>query len=387
VGEDLHRVKAKYSHCVIATPPPPPPVVEQPAPYEISYGVVAGTAAPGTTRIVVRSGGEMLFARDVRHRRFHIRVRLPAGETAVTVLTRDARGRRAATVVRHVLGASSEAAPRWRAGRRDSALEARVRSLAAGFPGTAGIYVQDLVTGRGASWNARAVFPAASTLKLAIAVAALAHVDGTPAPGSSLDGLLRRMIIASDNAAANAVERYFGASTSGGSAIVNSLMRSLGLVDTEMYGGYTIEPYSTARGLAGGIPLRVERQPSWGVGKRTTAGDLAGLLRAIWLGSGGRGALSRAQPGFTAKDARYLLYLLGQVADRGKAAREIGHRAGVSVLHKAGWLSTARHENALVLWRGGAYVVTVMTYGGLSASDALAGRVARVALDRFSGKS
>jgi Beta-lactamase enzyme family len=366
-------------------PPPPPPVVEQPAPYEVSYGAVTGEAPSGTKRIVVRAGGRVLFAHDVSQRRFHVRVRVPTGDTSVTVVAVDGRGRRAATRVPHVFGAAPPAAPRWRSARRDTVLGPRVRRLAAGFPGTAGIYVQNLITGWGASWNAKASFPAASTLKLAVAVAALAHTDPTPSPGSGLDLLLREMIVRSDNAAANAVERLYAGSTGGGSALVNSMMQSLGLVDTDMYGGYTIEPYARERLLAGGIPLRVERQPAWGVGKRTTAADLAGLLRAIWLASGGRGRLRATQPGFTVRDARYLLYLLGHVADHGKADRQIGHLPNVSVLHKAGWLSSARHDNALVLWPGGAFVVTVMTYGGVGVADALAGRVARVAFDRFRG--
>ena len=35
---------------------PPPPAIEQPAPYQLSYGVVAGTAAAGTRRVIVRVG-------------------------------------------------------------------------------------------------------------------------------------------------------------------------------------------------------------------------------------------------------------------------------------------------------------------------------------------
>jgi hypothetical protein len=41
-----------------------------------------------------------------------------------------------------------------------------------------------------------------------------------------------------------------------------------------------------------------------------------------------------------------------------------------------------------VFWRGGVFVAAVMTYrssGAGIAADALAGRVARVALDRFRG--
>ena len=368
---------------------PPPPAIEQPAANQVSYGVVAGTAAPGTRRVIVRVRGKTLADKPLRQRHFQLRLSLPAAESSVQVITLDAKGRRSSATVPHVLGAAEAAFPRVRAARADLELTREVRRFAASFGATSGIYVQNLTTGAGAAWNARATFPGASSLKLAVAVTALARTEGTPAPGSTLDGLLRRMLIYSDNAAANGTERYFGGSTSGGSALVNSLMRSLGLVDTEMYGGYELDSIGgTSRVLAGGIPLRVDSQPSWGIGKRSSAYDLASLLRGVWLASGGRGPLRVAQPGFTPADGRYLLYLLAQVRDAGKLDREIGKIPGVRVLHKAGWINVARHDNGIVLWPGGAILVTVMTHrsaGAGTSSDVLAGRVAAAALRRFRG--
>jgi hypothetical protein len=372
----------------VTAAPPPPPAIEQPAPYEISYGLVAGTAAAGTRRIVVRAGARTLANLPLRQRHFQLRVDLPAAETTLRVTTVDAHGRRRSATVPHVLGAPQAARPRARAPRADPVLQRRLNRLAGAFGSTSGIYVQNLTTGAGAAWNAKASFPGASSLKLAVAVAALSRVEGTPARGSSLDGLLRQMLVYSDNEAANLTERYYGGSTSGGSAIVNAMMRSLGLVDTEMYGGYELDTLEPSRGLAGGIPLRVESQPGWGIGKRTTAYDLGSLLRAVWLASGGRGPLRANQPGFTPSDARYLLYLLAQVRDQGKIDRRVGKLPGVEVLHKAGWINTARHDNAIVLWSGGALLVTVMTYrpsGAGIASDALAGNVAATALARYRG--
>ena len=138
------------------------------------------------------------------------------------------------------------------------------------------------------------------------------------------------MLTYSDNAAANGTETYFGGSTSGGSALVNSLMRSVGLVDTEMYGGYELDAVGRAAALARrtAIPLRVDSQPYWGRGKKSSAYDLASLMRDVWLASGGRGPLRAAQPGFTPADARYLLYLLAHVRDPGKIDREVGKARG-----------------------------------------------------------
>jgi len=372
----------------VITALPPPPAIEQPTPSQVSFGVVSGTAAAGTRRVIVLVGGRVVADRPLRQRQFQLRVALPTDESTVRVVTVSAAGRRSATVVPHVIGASS-ASPRPHAPRNDRLLAREMRKLAQSFGGTSAVYVENLATGAGASWNARATFPAASSLKLAIAVTALARSEGTPFAGSTLDRLLRRMLTYSDNAAANATERYFGGSTSGGSAIVNSLMRSIGLVDTEMYGGYTLDSSGDPpRALAAPIPLRVDSQPSWGYGKKTSAYDLAALMRAVWLAGGGKGPLRTAQPGFTATDARYLLYLLVHVRDPGKLDREVGRVPGVRVLHKAGWINDARHDNGIVFWRGGAYVVSVMTYRGAGvgiSSDVLAGRVASSALRRFRG--
>ena len=339
--------------------------------------------------MIVRVGSRTVADRPLRGRRFQLHVTLPPAETAVRVVTVDKVGRRSRTDVAHVLGVAGAGTPRVLPPRTDALLNRQVRRLAESFGGTSAIYIQNLATGAGAAWNARATFPAASTLKLAIAVTALARTDGTPAPGSTLDVLLRRMLTYSDNAAANDTERYFGGSTSGGSALIDSLLRSVGLDDTDMYGGYDVDSVGSAsRVLAGGIESRVESQPSYGGGKRTSAYDLACLLRGVWLAGGGRGPLRLAQPGFTATDARYLLYLLAHVRDPGKLNREVGQAAGVRVLHKAGWIDAARHDNGIVVWPSGAFVVTVMTYrpaGAGLTSDVLAGRAAALALRRFRG--
>jgi beta-lactamase class A len=246
------------------------------------------------------------------------------------------------------------------------------------FPGASAVYVRDLRIGAGAAWNARARFPAASTLKAAIAVVALRSLHGKPKPGSYADTLLRRALIYSDNDAANSLEVLFGGSTSGGSAIVDALMHDLGLFDTEMYGGYE-------RGTFGvSIPRRVDEQPYWGVGKYTSAYDLAQLFADVHLATEGKGRLARRNPAFTRSDARYLLYLLAHSSDHGKLDRFV-HGTGAKVLHKAGWITTARHDAGLVYWRGGVFSVAVMTYGaGVgTASDVLAGRVTRRTIDRL----
>ena len=363
------------------------PQLIAPAPYQVSFGRITAELPPGTVRLVVVVNGKRIARRPVQGRRDSVQVRLPPRDSTIRIIAVDRRGReRASRPVGPVYGLPPPAAPRKVGSRVDPALQRRLTGLLRAYPGTAAAYVHNLTTGVGAAWNARARFPAGSTLKLAIAVEALRSLRGPPAHGSSVDRLMRSMILYSDNRAANSLETLIGGSTSGGSARVNALMRTLGLTDSEMYGGYEIEERGRApRAPARAIPIRTDEQPSFPTGKYTTAADLARLLEAVHLAAGGRGPLiSRFGGAFSPAEAKYLLYLLVHVADAPKLDRFLPR--AVTVAHKAGWIDTARHDNGLVYWSGGAFVAAVMTYnrGGAGiSSDVLAGRVARAALARF----
>ncbi|MEZ5099711.1 MAG: serine hydrolase [Thermoleophilia bacterium] len=309
-------------------------------------------------------------------------MRLPTGDGAIGLEGLRSDGSRVrSTPVSPVFGLPAAARPRVPLARLDATLQQRVATLVRGFPTIAAAYVQDLSTGAGAAWNARARFPAASTLKLAIAVEVLRSTTGPPTPGSSLDGLLRRMIVSSDNEAANALEVLVGGSTGGGSARVDALMRELGLLDSEMFGGYLIEEEQQL-GLTP-IPLRVEASPSFGRGKYTSAYDLARLISLVHQAADGRGQIAtRLDGAVTTAEARYLLWLLLHTTDHGKLDLGTG---SLPIARKAGWIDTARHDNGVVYWPGGAVVVTVLTFspsGPGAAADRLAGEVARTALAR-----
>ncbi|MBA3381071.1 MAG: serine hydrolase [Actinobacteria bacterium] len=365
---------------MVDAPPLPPPAIEQPAARQVSYGAVTGRAARGTRFVFVAANGRVLASKPLRGRRFSLSVRLPLGDLRLRVTTVAGDGRRSSRTVRQVYGLPALARPRLVRPRQDPGLARRLRALVRSYNGTAGFYVQNLGDGSGAAWNAKARFPAASTLKLAIAAAVLARHSGIPPPESYVGGLLREMITVSDDAAANALEVWLAGSTYAGSQRVNALMRSLGLFDSIMYGGYEV------RSLSGPIPVQVDEAPAFGVGKYTTAWDMASLWRALWLASGARGPLRRAQPGITPAEARHLLWLTAHVRDLPKLDRAVGKRGAVDVLHKAGWISQARHDTGLVFWRGGVFVAGVMTYrswGIGTSSDVLAGRIAARSLEHF----
>jgi beta-lactamase class A len=365
---------------VDAVPALPPPAIEQPAPYQASFGLVTGRAAKGTERIVVRVNGRSHAVKQLRGRRFSVHVSLPPGDAVVSVTTIGRNGQRSSGVVRNVYGLPAAARPRVASAHLDAALARALHAKLRGYGRTAAFYVQSLTSGAGAAWNAKARFPAASTLKLAIAAAVLAEHTGIPPPRSYVGSLLRQMIVPSDDEAANLLLVWLAGSTSAGGSQVTEMMRTLGLRDSLMYGGYEV------RRPAARIPVETEDQPAFGVGKYTTARDLAMLHRSVWLAAGDRGQLRTKRRGFTAADGRHLLWLLAHVRDTPKLDRFVGRQKDVAVLHKAGWIDAARHDSGLVFWRGGVFVVSVMTwraYGVGPASDVLAGRCAYVALAHF----
>jgi hypothetical protein len=106
-------------------------------------------------------------------------------------------------------------------------------------------------------------------------------------------------------------------------------------------------------------------------------------MESLHLAAAGRGKLAR-RGRLTPSEARFLLYLLAHTqvsrVDRFLPAGE------TTTLQKAGWISKARHDAGLVYWRGGVYVVVVLTWnanGVGDSSDVLAGRIGRAAYLRF----
>jgi beta-lactamase class A len=355
---------------------PAPPVVVSPGPYQASFGAISGRVGRRAVRVAVRVDGHLRGAQRPRRGHFSFHLRLPSRDVSIRVTAVDSHGHVASTTVRPVLGLPASASPRYVRSTRDGKLMRLVGRLARRFPGTSAVYVEDLRTGHGAAYNARARFSAGSTLKLAIAVGVLRSLRGPPNAGSSVAGLIHEMIVDSDNAAANELVDSIG-----GGYVLDGMLRTLGLNDTEMDGSYIVEPRAKR---VPPIPVGITNQPYIEPGKYTTAFDLARLIRDVELAAAGKGVLARRFPSFTPAAARYLLYELGHVQDPGKLSRFLPKSA--RLLHKAGWHSTVRHDNGLVFWSGGSFVATVMTRksSGIGVdSDVLAGRVAWLALRRF----
>lgn len=361
---------------------PAPPALVAPAPRQVSFGLVEGRVGPGAVRITVFVDGAEIGNQSTPRGRFRLRVALPTRDVSVKVVAYGPAGGSSATTVSPVFGLPRAAIPTATRSRLDPVLQRRLRTRSDAFPGITAFYVQDLRTGAGAAWNARARFPAASTVKLGIAIEVMRTLSGLTAKGTEVDRLLRSMLQESSNLAANELLVWLGGSTGAGAARVNATLRRAGITDTELYGGFII---GTGFAAARPIPVGVVESPSFGIGKYTTAWDLARMFKYLHLATAGRGPLVGRLRGFTPADARRLLYLLAHSRDHGKLDRFV-RGPGVAVPHKAGWISTARHDTGLVYSSDGVFVAAVMTWNGSGISmsaDELAGRIAKVSLDRF----
>ena len=374
-----------------------PPRIVAPAPREVSFGRVVARVPAGTRRVVLLVDGKRVREKAARGSRVTVRYKLPRRDVTLRLVAIDEGGkRRRSRPVGPVLGLAPAAAPRSSRPRALASLSRTLRASAKAFNGTSAFYVRDLVSGAGASWNATAEFPAGSTLKVALALEALRVLDGPPAAGSRLAKLLEGTIVRSSNIDANDLAVAIAGSTGAASARVNELMARIGLTSSDLFGGYLVEDAERAeRGLAGlprtppsgppSIPLETREQPAFGRGKRTSAADLAQLFSAIHLAAGGRGPLiERYKGSVTPAEARHLLFLLAHTTQ--PDAKLAALVPGATVAHKAGWISTARHDAGIVYWKGGAFVAAVMTFnaaGTGAASDRLAATTARTSLLAF----
>ena len=359
-----------------------PPAIVAPGPRQTSFGKIVAELPRGTERVGLFVDGELVRDQAAAPGEGRFAVNLPRGDSRIRVVVSDGAGNTKADSVGKVLGLPQAGRPTGTEPRLERHLQKRLKSLAAAFPGITGFYVMNLRTGQGAGWNARARFPAASTVKLAIAVEVMRRVAAIPEPGSWLRMRLRAMLVRSGNLAANELLTWIGGSTTAGASAVTSMLRSVGIRDTYLYGGYIL---GTANTGSRPIPLNVVAQPSFS-GKYTSAWDLARTHRYLHSATAGRGPLITDLTGFTRSEARSLMYLLAHSADRGKLDRFVRDDAA-AVPHKAGWISTSRHDAGIVYWPGGSFVAAVMTWNGNgipeTSADILAGRMAQAALRRF----
>jgi beta-lactamase class A len=288
----------------------------------------------------------------------------------------EGAGRRQATISLRRLDACPSAGDRVRLRRRPAALarlptlqkaapedardafaSAQFAKLGRAFPGWAAIWTHNLVTGTTAGWNSDAQFPAASTVKLGLLLAALRR---GPALGSPLDYDLRAMTEWSSNLAANRLLTRVG-----GPSAVEEALRRVGATRSTYPQGFRVGTAVHA--------LDVAKPPPRVSGRVTTAHDLGRILYVLHAGAlGNAHALRRS--GLDRSRSAYALSLL--LASRPSGAN-VGLlrpwlRPGTAIAQKNGWLHDVRHTAAIVYFPQQPTIVVVLTYArGLRLTTAL----------------
>jgi beta-lactamase class A len=236
----------------------------------------------------------------------------------------------------------------------DSALDARLGVLGRAFSGYAAIWVHDLVRGTSAGWNADARFPAASTVKLGVLLAALQRLRFPER--SAFDHDLRAMTGWSSNLATNLLVKWFGASAA------QIALRRAGAHRSTFPQGYRV---GTAR-------ADVQDQPPIVSARVTTARDLGRILYVLHGCALGNVPALRAtglDPGRCGYALRLLLASELRGNNIGLVRPFVSSR--IPIAQKNGWLNDARHTAALVYGPGGPKIVVVLTYAaGLKLSTA-----------------
>ena len=357
---------------MIAHAPPPPPVLSAPP---VSFGRVAVRVGSGTRAVQVQAGGRLGARVGVAPGPRRISLPVPVGIGPVRVRAIGSGGSRwSATVRVRVLPRSARRAGRI-PGFVDRRLQADVDRLVAGMPAISGIYVQHLLTGCGASHNADAQFPAASTLKAAILVDAVRR-----GRAGRLSWALDRMIVDSDDVSANAVLADLGGgSGTAGAASVTRTLADLGLSRSLVRRPYLLESRRP-------LPIETSASPALYTNFISTPYELARLMVAVHRGAVGRGGVARLGIGTRAVRAELLARLL-DVRDRTKLAA--GLPESVPLAHKTGYNEQVKHDAGIVYLRSGPVAVAAMTWSASGVGDATGDRfiaeIARAARVRLAG--
>ncbi len=361
-----------------AGPAAAPPRGLSPGPGEAFFGTVVADTPAGSEEAEVLLDGRVVSRVAVRRGRARATVTGAPGrhELRVRFLARGIPlGTTVAAGVRLLPAASAVAR---RPTRPDAVAAARLGAIGRSAGPALGLWVQDLSAGTAAGWNSRTRFPAASTVKLALMVGALARDPATPAAGP-LGYEVAQVGGWSSNLAANRLLVALGGSEAGGAAVAQRVLARLGAVDSTYPGGYIV-----GTGIAG-LPPDPARRSVPTVSRRvTTAADLARILFLVHAAATGDRA-ARAATGLSTRAARVLIAALLASEQRGDNLSLLapGVPPGTPIAQKNGWIRAARHGAAIIYTPSGPRIAVMLSHSdagmSLPAARALGARVAAVA--------
>jgi hypothetical protein len=344
-----------------------------PAGGEAFFGAITASAPAGATRVELFVGDRQVRAAPVRGRRVSLWVPRGPGRYDLRLrFERDGRLlRRDEARGAWLLPRAGQAFARER--RRDAPLSARLARAASAYPGWAAVWTHDLRTGATAGWNSDASFPAASTVKLAILVAALDRFGPRPERSSAWP-LVRDLATWSSNEAANRLLVRLGGSEAGGTAVVNRTLQRLGASSSWFTGNYRL---GTGRLRTGRTrPLGDAPKPLPVLTfRRTTAHDLGRILLELHGAAVGNG-LSARRSGLSRHEARLALGLLLSAAG-GENTGLLRPATHVPLARKEGWTTKVLHSAAIAYTARGPRIVVVLTFHPTEVNGAASRRLGR----------
>lgn len=355
------------------------PIPIRPAPGEAFFGQViavgpasgveATVSSRGVTRTVPMAGGVARAA-----------VSGPVGTRGVTVVMRTASGAVAArrsTAGAYLLPRTGQVAVPG--SRRDRRLEAALTRIAGAHAGVNAIWVQKLWNGRAAAYNADAEFPAASLVKLPLAVGTVMRMGSRPWLHPAWPDVVEVLRRSDDKAANRLVDAVGSGCGSGPDAAAADGLRRLGARQSTYPGCYLIEDELQPRLPSGGVAI----SPQWS-NRYTTARDMGRMLFALQSAVAPTPA-GRRQTGIDPLRARLVLGLL-LTADQVGANASLfaaGLPAGTPVAEKNGWRKQEQHGAAIAYTPKGPLIMVVLTQrqgsADLSDARAIGAEVARAA--------
>ena len=325
-----------------------------PSAGEAFFGSVTALAPSGATRVELFVGDRRVRAGPVTGRRVSLHVPRVPGRYDLRLRFEGRRGhllRRDEALGVWLLPASGQVLRRER--RRSARLARRFAALGSAYPGWAAIWTHDLRTGVTAGWNSDASFPAASTVKLGVLVAALRRFGPRPERSTAWP-LMRDLATWSSNEATNRLLVLLGGSEAGGTAVVNETLHRLGATSSWFTGNYRIETGPTRALGDAPRPLPVLTF------RRTTAHDLGRILAELHGAAVGNG-LSLRRTGLDRHEARLALGLLLSAAE-GENVGLLRPSTHVPLARKEGWTSKVRHTAAIAYTATGPRIVVVLTF-------------------------
>lgn len=339
-----------------------PPLV-RPASDSVFTGRVVASIPKNATRAEVLLNGRVQAKTPVASPRLVIAVDAPPAQYTVEVRLFAGTKPIAREVAHRVWLLPHSASNVTSKITRHPAASHRLAVLARRFNGYAGVWIENLATGWSASWAPTALFPAASTVKLGVLIAALKRWG--PRPEASPAGYdMASLAHWSSNLAANRLlTELGGGSWSRGVSVVESVLHHVGARQSTYPG-----PYIVGTAAKQGQPTG----PPGTSGRVTTAHDLARLLFEIDAAAMGR-ADALKTTGLTRHEAEVGLGFL-------LSSQPIGDNVGLfrpwlgrsfPMAQKNGWISEARHTAAVLFSPDAARIVVVLTdRQGLSRAEA-----------------